>query len=114
MYSAAGQANGLIVWPRSRSGLARFPNYVRSNVLVTPSGLLSQRDLRWAIENGFRAFDFLRGNEAYKASWRAQAIPLVQVRIVGKQPSAKVRYATWRGAQKVKGWARQVLAREKG
>jgi CelD/BcsL family acetyltransferase involved in cellulose biosynthesis len=70
--------------------------------------------LKLAIEQGYRVYDFLRGDESYKASWRATAQPLVHVRIVGNQTSARVRYATWRACKEIKGWARQVLTRTKG
>ena len=78
-----------------------------------PGWLALGSSLKLAIEQGFRVYDFLRGDESYKASWRAVARPLVHVRIVGKQPSARVRFATWRAYREIKGWARQVLSRAK-
>ena len=31
---------------------------------------------------GYRAYDFLRGDEPYKADWRAQPCPVEEIRIV--------------------------------
>jgi tetratricopeptide (TPR) repeat protein len=37
-----------------------------------PSFVLHMYSIRWAIENGFKVFDFLRGNEPYKYSFGSQ------------------------------------------
>jgi len=76
-----------------------------------PGWLSFAVSLKLAIEEGYRSYDFLRGDESYKASWRAEARPLVRVRIVGRQSSARVRYATARSTELVKGWARQLLSK---
>ena len=80
----------------------------------SPGWIGAASDLKLAIEQGYRAYDFLRGDESYKTSWQATARPLVRVRIVGRQASARVRFATSRGTEKVKGWARRLLSRTKG
>ncbi len=79
-----------------------------------PGWLSFAVSLKSAIEEGYRAYDFLRGDESYKASWRAVARPLVRVRIVGRQKSAVLRYSTWRACADVRHWARQLLSRVKG
>ncbi len=80
----------------------------------SPGWLSLATSLHWAIGEGFKNYDFLRGDESYKASWKAEARPLVHVRIIGRQTSARVRYATWCGSEKFKGWARKLLSRAKG
>jgi len=80
----------------------------------SPGWISFASDIRLAIEQGYRSYDFLRGDESYKASWQATACPLVRVRIVGRQASARVRFATWRGTERVKDWARRILLRMKG
>jgi CelD/BcsL family acetyltransferase involved in cellulose biosynthesis len=70
--------------------------------------------LKRAIEEGYSQFDFLRGDEPYKASWNAKPRPLAQLRIFGPRAAARVRYATWFGTEKFKGWARRLLSRGKG
>lgn len=67
-----------------------------------------------AIEEGYRNYDFLRGDESYKTSWQAVARPLVRVRVVGRGASARARWATSRGCVAAKKWGRRLLSRSKG
>jgi CelD/BcsL family acetyltransferase involved in cellulose biosynthesis len=69
--------------------------------------------LKLAIEQGYQSYDFLRGDESYKASWRAAARPLVHVRAVGTRRSARLRFAAWRAGEAVKARARQFLSSRK-
>ena len=70
--------------------------------------------LKLAIEEGYRSWDFLRGDESYKTSWRAEPRPLVRVRVVGAQRSARIRFATWRACEGAKHWVRRLVSRTKG
>jgi CelD/BcsL family acetyltransferase involved in cellulose biosynthesis len=79
-----------------------------------PGWLSFAASLKLAIEEGYRCYDFLRGDESYKASWRATARPLVRVRIVGRRRSARLRYSTTRACSRMKLWAQQMLSRVKG
>ena len=78
-----------------------------------PGWLSFAVSLKLAIEEGYRNYDFLRGDESYKASWRATARPLMRVRIVGQQRAARMRYSTWRACAGVRTWARQLFSRVK-
>jgi CelD/BcsL family acetyltransferase involved in cellulose biosynthesis len=80
----------------------------------SPGWLSNAVSLKRAIEQGYRSYDFLRGDESYKSSWQASVRPLVRLRIVGSQATARARYATWRGSETLKSWTRQVLSRTKG
>ena len=51
-----------------------------------PGWLMSALSLRAAIAEGYRYFDFLRGDEPYKASWNATPRPLVERRVAGRRP----------------------------
>lgn len=79
-----------------------------------PGWLSFAISLRGAIEEGYQAYDFLRGDEPYKASWGATQRPLARVRIVGRQKSARVRFSTSRACEGMKHWARQLLSCVKG
>lgn len=62
-----------------------------------------------AIGDGFTTYDFLRGDEPYKASWRATAVPLHEIRIVGRSRMAAVRHAGWKAKTAAKRWIKQQL-----
>jgi CelD/BcsL family acetyltransferase involved in cellulose biosynthesis len=62
--------------------------------------------LRAAIEQGYRTFDFMRGDEAYKSSWGAQPCPTVETRIVAQRPAAQLRHSAWLAQQQVRRWAK--------
>lgn len=71
---------------------------------VSPGRLITIATIRWAIENGYRAFDLLRGNEPYKAHWRAEPRPSVEFRIVPNRPAARVRHGLWLAGVGAKRW----------
>ncbi len=45
-----------------------------------PGYMLIVAALQWSIERGLKRFDFMRGNEPYKARWNAAAVPMVRLR----------------------------------
>jgi CelD/BcsL family acetyltransferase involved in cellulose biosynthesis len=65
--------------------------------------------IRRAIEHGYRAFDFLRGDEAYKAHWRAQPRPSREIRVVAPRASAQLRHSLWCAGSRVKRWLVEQL-----
>jgi len=76
-----------------------------------PGRLITLATLRRAIEQGFRAFDLLRGDEPYKAHFRAEPRPGLVVRVVPKRTSARLRHGLWRAGNRVKGWIKGGLKR---
>ncbi len=68
----------------------------------SPGWLLQIASLRRAIDEGFRWFDFLRGDEAYKSAWGARAVPLADVRIVNRRPLAQWRHRLWLTGSRIK------------
>jgi CelD/BcsL family acetyltransferase involved in cellulose biosynthesis len=58
--------------------------------------------IRRAINQGFRGFDFMRGNEPYKATFRAEPIPLTEIRIVSRRPVAVLRDQLWHAGRNCK------------
>jgi CelD/BcsL family acetyltransferase involved in cellulose biosynthesis len=71
-----------------------------------PGRLSAIATLRLAIEERFAAFDFLRGDEPYKAHFRAQPRPLVQYRIAPPRTAARLRHGAWSAREAVKDWWR--------
>ncbi len=51
--------------------------------------------LQQAQGDGFRAVDFLRGDEPYKAHWRAEPRPTYDWRIAAPRWTARVRHRAW-------------------
>ncbi len=74
-----------------------------------PGWLGTIQSLRDAIDQGYRTFDFMRGDEAYKASWGAQACRTLETRIVGHRPVAQLRHSAWRAQQDLRRWAKHRL-----
>ena len=69
-----------------------------------PGRLLLQAILRRAIAQGSGAMDFLRGDEPYKAHFRATPRPCQSLRIVPNRPVAKLRESLWLAGRNVKRW----------
>ncbi len=64
--------------------------------------------LRRAQQEGYRSFDFLRGDESYKSHWRAEPIPLVDLRIVGPKPIARLQHRLWSIKNVCKRWIKSA------
>ena len=60
-----------------------------------PGNLINLMILRQAIARGYRAYDFLRGDEPYKARFGAEPRPSVDFRVAA--PRAAARSATTSG-----------------
>lgn len=67
-----------------------------------PGSLITQASLRRAVEQGFRGFDFLRGDEPYKAHWRAASRPNLEIRVAADRPAARLRQQIWLAGVRVK------------
>jgi CelD/BcsL family acetyltransferase involved in cellulose biosynthesis len=80
------------------------------SVQLSPGHFGKMIGIRGAIAEGYRAFDFLRGDEPYKAHWRAAARAIVEFRVAAPRRSARVRLRLWlagsRLKQRVKGVVR--------
>lgn len=69
-----------------------------------PGKLINLAGIRRAIGCGRRSYDFLRGDEPYKAHFRATARPSVEIRIVPDRPAAQLRHKLWLTGSNVKRW----------
>jgi CelD/BcsL family acetyltransferase involved in cellulose biosynthesis len=75
----------------------------------SPGRLSTITMLRRAIEEGCRAVDFLRGDEPYKAHWRAEPRASVEFRVVAARAAAQLRHGIWRAGTAVKDWIKSGL-----
>ncbi len=62
---------------------------------MSPGRLAHCLTLRRAIEQGYQTFDFLRGDEAYKAHWRAEPRGSLEIRIAPARTGAQLRFGLW-------------------
>jgi CelD/BcsL family acetyltransferase involved in cellulose biosynthesis len=77
----------------------------------SPGALTHIAAIKLALEQRCRAFDFLRGDEPYKAQWRARPRPSVELRVAAKRAFAKIRHSGWRAGGAVKRWIKTGLTR---
>jgi CelD/BcsL family acetyltransferase involved in cellulose biosynthesis len=78
---------------------------------MEPGNLITAAAVRRAIEQGGRAVDFLRGDEPYKAHFRATARPLLALRIVPNRTASRLRNNLWLAGRGVKRWLNQTSQR---
>ncbi len=76
-----------------------------------PGKLLNLATIRRAIEQGYRVFDFLRGDEPYKAHFRAAPRPSLELRIVPNRASARLRHNLWMAGSGVKKWMKKGIGK---
>ena len=74
---------------------------------VQPGELANMAAVRNAIEHEQKAYDFLRGDEPYKARWRAKPRKMLSVRVVPSHTSARLRHTAWLAGQNVKQWLKR-------
>jgi CelD/BcsL family acetyltransferase involved in cellulose biosynthesis len=65
--------------------------------------------LQWAIGRGLRSYDFLRGDEPYKAHWRAQPRPAWEIRVVPPRARARLRQGVLAATDSLKTWIKSGL-----
>lgn len=73
-----------------------------------PGRLSMIRTLQHAITEGHRKFDLLRGDEPYKAHWRATPKETFHVQVVPSRTGAKWRYQAWNSVRGAARWVGQV------
>lgn len=71
-----------------------------------PGRLATLAALQAAIAAGHRSYDLLRGNEAYKAHWRARPTPCIDVRVLPGRGADWVRHGVWVARENVRTWAK--------
>jgi len=56
-----------------------------------------------AIAQGFKTFDFLRGDEPYKARWNTTRVPLSRVKFIPRTLTAQLKHSLWLTGRSLKG-----------
>ena len=75
-----------------------------------PGELITMAAMQTALTEGYRAFDFLRGDEPYKAHWRCQPTAMLQYKIVPPVASARLRNGVVNVGANVKSWLKTGLS----
>ena len=74
-----------------------------------PGRLAAIATIRAAIAEGATAIDFLRGDEPYKAHWRAEPRPTIDVNVVPSRSGARLRHGMVNAGSSVKDWLKAGL-----
>ena len=65
--------------------------------------------LQRSIEKGFRRFDFMRGDEPYKARWRTERLPLVRTRFIPRNFSSQFKHGIWSTGRSIRQYLKHNL-----
>jgi CelD/BcsL family acetyltransferase involved in cellulose biosynthesis len=76
-----------------------------------PGRMIAALLIRRAIEDGLTGFDFLRGDEPYKAHWRAQPRRLAEWRIIPQRALPQMRHTAWLAGGAMKHWLKNTYTR---
>ncbi len=80
----------------------------------SPGRLITMATIRQAIEQGYRAFDFLRGDEPYKHNWRAEPHDCLEIRAIADTSTAQWRHGLWLAGNGTRKLVKSGLARLRG
>jgi CelD/BcsL family acetyltransferase involved in cellulose biosynthesis len=72
-----------------------------------PGWLNTIGTLKFAFEQGFKVYDFMRGDEPYKASWRAKPRVQWHVRVAADRLLPRLRDRSWHAGRQLKHWLRE-------
>ncbi len=75
-----------------------------------PGQVLQTAMLKRAADAGVSRYDFLRGDEPYKAHWRAEPTECITLRVTPRKPMAQLRSSVWSAGQQLKRWIRSSQA----
>jgi predicted N-acyltransferase len=76
---------------------------------LEPGRICQTAVLCWAIRNGYRAYDMLRGDEPYKRHWQARPNVSLETRIASPRPAAQLCHTVWRAGAGAKQWIKNGL-----
>jgi CelD/BcsL family acetyltransferase involved in cellulose biosynthesis len=76
-----------------------------------PGKLILSAMLREEMGCGYREFDFLRGNEPYKARFGGKPRPMLRFRVVPRRTVPQMRQQLWLARYRAKEWVKRQLGR---
>jgi CelD/BcsL family acetyltransferase involved in cellulose biosynthesis len=78
---------------------------------LSPGQVIMVAMVRWAIAYGYQAFDLMRGNEPYKAHWRAKPHDCLEIRIVPSRIAPQLRHSVWLAGTNTYKWLKKASSR---
>lgn len=76
-----------------------------------PGRKITAAVIRQLIEEGIEGFDWLRGDEPYKAHWRAKPHRLEEWRVVPPRTAPQLRHSAWLAGAAMRHWLRNAYER---
>lgn len=76
---------------------------------ASPGAVAMVAIIRWAISQGYSVLDLLRGNEPYKAHWRAAPRRCQNIRIVPSRIAPQLRHNVWLAGTNTYNWLKEVI-----
>jgi CelD/BcsL family acetyltransferase involved in cellulose biosynthesis len=76
---------------------------------LSPGNLLTTAVLRQSMTDGRRVYDFLRGDEPYKAQLGAKPCPTFSYRVAANRLGPQLRQSVWTAGFKMKSWVKSGL-----
>jgi len=65
--------------------------------------------IQLALAEGMRTLDLMRGDEPYKAHWRAQPRAALQLWVLPRSFASHVRHSVWAASDSLRDWMRGPL-----
>ncbi|MBN2293690.1 MAG: GNAT family N-acetyltransferase [Pirellulales bacterium] len=74
---------------------------------LSPGRVIMVALVRWAISQGYHTLDLMRGDEAYKAHWRAKPHECLEIRIVPSRIAPQFRHSMWLAGTNTYSWLQE-------
>lgn len=78
----------------------------QTRMKLEPGYQIATVAIQKSIESGFQHFDFMRGDEPYKARWSSKRIPMMTIRFVPRNLRSRIKHNVWLTGQTIKNYLR--------
>lgn len=74
---------------------------------MSPGHVIMVALVRWAISQGYHTLDLMRGDEPYKAHWRAKPHECLEIRVVPSRIAPQLRHSVWLAGTNTYNWIQE-------
>jgi CelD/BcsL family acetyltransferase involved in cellulose biosynthesis len=107
---AGGQPIAVEFKVKGGETLYAYQSGIEPNAMhLSPGNLITTADLKAAVEEGWRHYDFLRGDEEYKALWGATPHGTHCLRIAANRLAPRLQHGLWLAGFTMKNWVKSGL-----